>query len=315
MGRYLVRRLAMAVLILWFISVTVFGLMRWMPGDPALLQQGLNATPERVAAVREELGLNDPPIVQYTNWLVDFATLDLGESVLNQVSVTDEFKRRFPASFELMALTLVWTVVLGIPFGVISAIRRNRGADYVVRLFAILALAIPSFWIATLVLMIPAQRWGYAPPLDGTVGLLENPWDNIRQFGPPSIVLAFAPMASVMRLTRSSMLEVLRADYIRSARAKGLDERSVVVNHALKNSIIPVITVVGLQAANLLGGAVIIEQIFNINGLGQYLFQSILQKDFAVAQSLVMYTAAGVVFMNLAVDVLYGWLDPRIRFS
>lgn len=315
MGRYLVRRLAMAVLILWFISVAVFILMRWMPGDPALLQQGLNATPERVAAVREELGLNDPKIVQYGNWLIDFTTLDLGESVLNQVSVTDEFKRRFPVSFELMALTLVWTVVLGIPFGVISAIRRNQGADYVVRLFAILALAIPSFWVATLVLMIPAQRWGYAPPLDGTVGLLEHPWDNIRQFGPPSLVLAFAPMASVMRLTRSSMLEVLRADYIRSARAKGLDERAVVVNHALKNSIIPVITVVGLQTANLLGGAVIIEQIFNINGLGQYLYQSILQKDFAVAQSLVMYTAAGVVFMNLAVDVVYGWLDPRIRFS
>ncbi len=315
MGRYLLRRVAMAALILWFISITVFTLMRLMPGDPALLQQGLNATPERVAAVRDQLGLNDPIIVQYGNWLIDFLTLDLGESVLNQVSVTEEFKTRFPASLELMFLTLVWTVVLGIPFGVISAIRRNRGADYVVRLFAIIGLAIPSFWIATLVLMIPAQRWGYAPPLDGTVGFFEHPWDNIRQFGPPSLVLAFAPMASVMRLTRSSMLEVLRADYIRSARAKGLDERAVVVRHALKNSVIPVITVIGLQAANLLGGAVIIEQIFNINGIGQYVFQSILQKDFAVAQSLVMYTAAAVVFMNLAVDVVYGLLDPRIRYS
>jgi peptide/nickel transport system permease protein len=311
---YTIRRLALAVLILWLISVSVFTLMRAMPGDPALLQQGMSATDETIAALRLELGLDDPLVVQYGRWFFGFLTLDLGYSVLNQVSVTEEFKRRFPVSLQLMLFTLGWTVVLGVPFGIISAVRRNSRSDYSVRLFAILGLAVPSFWIATLVLMIPAQRWGYAPPLDQTYSFFENPGTNLRQFIPPSLVLAFAPMASVMRLTRSSLLEVMRADYIRTARAKGLTERLVIARHAMRNSMIPVITVIGLQVAGLLGGSVIIEQIFNLNGLGKYVFQAILQKDFAVAQSLIMYTAATVVLLNLVVDLIYGFLDPRIRY-
>ncbi len=312
---YAIRRTVLALMILWFISLVVFVLMRWMPGDPALLQQGIQATPEVIERVNRELGLNDPLPVQYVDWLWGILRLDLGRSVLSQQSVTDEFMVRFPVSFQLMALTLLWTVLLGIPFGIISAMKRNRWPDYMVRLTAILALAVPSFWIATLVLILPQQQWGYAPRLDGAVSLFDNPTENLKQFIPPSLVLAFAPMASVMRLTRSSLLEVLRTDYIRTARAKGLTDRAVVFKHAMKNSVIPVVTVIGLQVAGLLGGSVIVEQIFNLNGLGQYVYRAILQKDFAVAQSLVLYTAAAVVFLNLAVDLAYGWLDPRIRYS
>jgi peptide/nickel transport system permease protein len=214
-----------------------------------------------------------------------------------------------------MLLTLIWTVVIGIPFGVISAYKRNSVTDYGVRLFAIFGLSVPNFWIGTLVLVIPAQIWGYAPPLDHQVAFFDAPWENMKQFGPPSIVLALASIASIMRLARSSLLEVLRADYVRTARAKGLAERVVIIRHSLKNSLIPVITVLGLQISALLGGTVIIEQIFNLRGLGQYVFSSILQKDFNVAQTLVLYTAAVAVFMNLLVDLVYGLFDPRIRYA
>jgi peptide/nickel transport system permease protein len=214
-----------------------------------------------------------------------------------------------------MMMTVTWTVLLGIPAGIVSAQRRNTLPDYGVRLFAITALSVPAFWVATLVLLIPAQQWGYAPPLNRQISLLESPWDNLRQFGPASLVLALGPIAVMMRLTRSAMLEVLRSDYIRTARAKGLRGRTVVYRHALKNSLIPVMTVLGLQIAALLGGAVIIEQIFGLRGLGQYIFNAISRKDYLVAQTLVMYTAAVVVLLNLVVDLAYAGLDPRIRYQ
>lgn len=315
MQRYVIRRLLLAVVIVWFISVAVFVLLRLSPGDPALLQQGINATPERVAATRRELGLDDPLVVQYLEWMGRIVRGDLGYSVLRQTSVTEEFLQRFPISLQLMLMTLAWVVLIGIPFGIISATRRNSPLDYLVRLAAIVGLSVPSFWVATLVLMLPAQLWGYAPPLGERISFFANPADNLRQFGPASLVLALAPIASIMRLTRSTVLEVLRQDYIRTARAKGLRERSVVLRHGLRNSLIPVVTVLGLLTAGLLGGTVIIEQIFALRGIGQYIFAALLQKDFAVAQSLVMYTGAMVVLLNLAVDLLYAVLDPRIRYS
>jgi peptide/nickel transport system permease protein len=313
--RYIVRRLVMAVGILWFISIGVFVLLRVSPGDPALLQQGINATPEKVAAVHKELGLDRPMPVQYVSWLGQMLRGDLGKSVLTQTSVTHEFRARFPVSLQLMAMTLAWIVLIGIPLGIISATRRNSIIDYVVRLFAIIGLSVPAFWVATLVLIIPAQMWGYAPPLGKQIPLFDDPATNLRQFGPASLVLALGSIATVMRLTRSTMLEVLRQDYVRTARAKGLREREVVLRHALRNSLIPVATVLGLVTAALLGGSVIIEQIFALRGIGQYIFTSLLQKDFPVAQSLVMYTASAVVLLNLVVDVIYAALDPRIRYS
>jgi peptide/nickel transport system permease protein len=313
--RYVVRRLIMAVGIVWLISVAVFVLLRVSPGDPALLQQGINATPEKVAQVHRELGLDKPLIVQYADWLGQFVKGNLGRSVLSQSSVTHEFKSRFPISLELMLLTIAWVVVIGIPLGLVSAVKRNSGADYAVRLAAIIGLSVPAFWVATLVLMIPAQLWGYAPALGIQISLFQDPFGNLRQFVPASLVLALGPIASIMRLTRSSLLEVLRQDYVRTARAKGLREQVVIWRHALKNSLVPVVTVLGLLVGGLLGGSIIIEQIFALRGIGQYIFTSLLQKDFPVAQSLVMYTATAVVLINLAVDVFYAVLDPRIRYS
>ncbi len=315
MQRYVIRRLVMAVAIVWFISVAVFVILRLSPGDPALLQQGINATPEKVAAVHRELGLDKPLVVQYLEWMGRILHGDLGFSVLSQTSVTREFRQRFPVSLQLMLMTVTWITIIGVPLGIISAVKRNSITDYIVRLFAIFGLSVPAFWVATLVLMVPAQLWGYAPPLGERINLFDRPLDNLRQFLPASLVLALGPIASIMRLTRSTMLEVLRQDYVRTARAKGLRERAVIVRHTLRNSLIPVVTVLGLLSAAQLGGAVIIEQIFALRGLGQYIFASLLQKDFAVAQTLVMYTGAVVVLMNLAVDVLYAVLDPRIRYS
>lgn len=314
MTRYVVRRIALAALILWVVSVAVFLLLRVAGGDPVVIQQGMTATPERIAQIHKQLGLDDPYYQQYARWVKGMVTLDLGSAVTGQ-SVIEEFKSRLPVSFQLMVMTVCWTVLIGIPFGIISAVRRNGLPDYAVRIFAVFGLSVPAFWVATLVLMIPAQNWGYAPPLNETTSIFSEPWANIRQLGPPSLVLALGSMASIMRLTRSQMLEVLRADYVRTARAKGLTERVVVVRHALRNSLVPVVTVLGLQVSGLLGGSVIIETIFNLRGIGQYVFQAILQKDFAVAQSVVMFTAGAAILSTLVIDILYVFLDPRIRYS
>jgi len=315
MTHYVVRRIALAALILWAVSIAVFLLLRVAGGDPVVIQQGFNASPERIAQVHKELHLDEPYYQQYARWVQSMLTGDLGHSGVSGRAVIDEFTARVPVSFQLMVMTVAWTVLLGIPFGVISALRRNSPPDYIVRVFAVLGLSVPAFWVATLVLMIPAQRWGYAPPLNETTNIFSQPWANIRQMGPPSLVLALGSTASIMRLTRSQMLEVLRSDYVRTARAKGLNERVVVIRHALRNSLVPVVTILGLQVSGLLGGSVIVESIFNLRGLGQYIFAAILQKDFAVAQSLVMFTAAAAVLSTLAIDLLYVVLDPRIRYS
>ncbi|HEY7269486.1 MAG TPA: ABC transporter permease [Dehalococcoidia bacterium] len=315
MQAYIARRLVLALISIWIISLAVFLLLRVSPGDPALIQQGINATPERVAAIHKEMGLDKPMYVQYFDWLGNALKGDLGKSVLSQTSISKEFKSRFPVSFQLMLMTVAWVVLFGIPFGMISARRRNSMADYGVRLFSIFGLSVPSFWVATLVLILPVTWWHYAPPLGRQIGFFDDPWNNLRQFVPASLVLALGPTATVMRLTRSALLEVLRQDYIRTARSKGLAERAVLIKHAVRNSLIPVITILGLLIAGLLGGSVIIEQIFALRGLGQYIFLSISQKDYPVAQSIVLYTAATVIFMNLIIDITYAALDPRIRYT
>jgi peptide/nickel transport system permease protein len=229
--------------------------------------------------------------------------------------VTSELTARLPVTAELLIITLLVTVAIGIPAGIVSALYRNSPTDYAVRVAATIGLSVPVFWLATLVILLPNQWWGYSPPLGRTVGFFEDPWGNLRQFVPPALILGTAAASGIMRLTRSALLEVLRQDYIRTARAKGLQERMVIWGHALRNSLIPVITVLGLQIAALLGGTVIIEQIFTLRGLGNYIFQSIVIKDFAVVQTMALYIALIVVLMNLLVDVVYAWLDPRIRYA
>ena len=332
MSNFIIRRLIISAFIIVLLSLATFFLLRVAPGDAALLSQGGGFIPKtQVEAAREELGLNKPlffvsfeksPVFvnwsndnQYWDWAGGLLQGDAGRSNLTKVPVTRSVIDRMPATIELLVLTMAFTILLGIPAGVVSALYRNSAIDLLVRFSAILSLSIPSFWLATMVLIIPSQLWGYAPPLTGTVSIFENPWDNLRQFVPPSLVLGTAASATVMRLTRSSLLEVLRADYVRTARAKGLRDSLVVYRHALKNVMIPVITILGLQFTGLLGGTLFIELIFNIKGLGFYTFEHIFRKDYTVVQSMTLYIGAVVILTQLAIDVAYAWIDPRIRYS
>lgn len=315
MRAYIIRRMITGIFILFILSVVVFVLMRLAPGDPAILACGLNASPACIEARREQLGLNDSWPVQYGNWVRDVSTGNLGLEAITNESVAGKLKDRLPVTLELMIITMIATVAIGVPFGVISALYRNSPADYGVRVTAVMGLSVPNFWLATLVIIIPQELWGYAPTFARSISFTDDPVGNLQQFVPPALVLALASAAGIMRLTRSSLLEVMGTDYVRTARSKGLRETLVVSRHALKNSMIPVVTVLGLQIAFLLGGTVIIEQIFALPGVGQYLFMSLLSKDFQVVQSLTVMIGLAVISMNLIVDIAYAWLDPRIRYA
>jgi peptide/nickel transport system permease protein len=313
--QYIIRRLLQSAVMLVVLSIAVFLLLRIAPGaDPARIRCGLTCTDERYRALRQEMGLDDSYVQQYFHWTKQLVTGSLGHDA-NGATVQDEMRQRLPVTLELLLLTVIVTIAIGVPFGIVSAIFRNSPLDFLVRLGAIFGLAVPGFWVATLVLLVPQQLWNYSPPITHTIGFFDNPWDNLRQFVPPSIVLGVVAAASIMRLTRSAMLEVMWKDYIRTARAKGLSDRAVIVRHALKNSLIPVVTITGLQIIGELGGTVIIENIFNLKGVGQYFFLSLFQKDFQVVQTLTLYIGVVVVLVNLSVDVTYAWLDPRIRYS
>jgi peptide/nickel transport system permease protein len=269
--------------------------------------------------LRHEMGLDRPWYQQYGDWLWDIVRHgDLGQSLTeSRLPVTTELDRRLPVTLELVTMTLFMALLLGIPPGVISAIRPGTPLDWLSRLGSVLWLSIPGFWLGILVIAFGVNWFGWTPPQFGSgyVPFRDDPWVNMQQFFFPSLVLALAIAAAIMRLTRSSLLEVLRNDYIRTAWSKGLRERTVVMRHALKNALIPVLTIVGLQVGNLIGGAVIIESVFNLNGVGKYVLEAILRRDFFVVQSLVLLFAAAYVMANLVVDLLYGWLDPRIRYG
>jgi peptide/nickel transport system permease protein len=330
MQTFILRRLLIGAVIIVFLSIAVFFLLHIVPGNPAQQRCGLSCKPEQIKAIEHELGLDKPlwpgsfngsaPFIhfgtsQYGDWIRSLFTGDLGVSTYYHQPVSTALRNRLPVTFELMLLTMIFTIVIGIPFGIISAVWRNSPIDYVVRTTAVLGLSVPNFWVATLVILIPAALWNYAPPLGRTISFTSDPIGNLKQFGPPAAVLALAAAAGVMRLARSSLLEVLRQDYMRTARAKGLRERAIILGHGLKNSLIPVVTVLGLQMAGLLGGAIIIEQVFVLPGLGQYTFQELFYKDFQVVQTLTVYVGSVVILLNLLVDVSYAWFDPRIRYS
>ena len=299
--------------------------------EPRSFMQAQHVNPAEAVQIHKDLGLDKPyfpvelrrgpPFVsfsrdsQYGKYISGILTGDLGTSTFNQKKVAPQIIDRMPITIEIMVLTLIFTILVGIPFGVLSAVFRNSPIDYVVRSTSVLGLAIPSFWVATLVLVLPSDLWGYAPIIGRKVSLLDDPIGNFKQVAPAAAVLALGSAAGVMRLTRSSLLEVMRQDYMRTARAKGLTQQAVVIRHGLKNSMIPVVTVLGLQISGLLGGAIIVEQIFTLPGLGLFTLQSLLIKDFDVVQTMTLYAGATVVLLNLLVDVSYAWLDPRIRYS
>jgi peptide/nickel transport system permease protein len=293
------------------VTLGVSSLMRLVPGDPATLALGQQATDADRQKFNEAYHLNDSFPVQYGRWWGDVFTGNLGKSVVQRTNVTDELKNRLPSTLELLVFAIILTVLIGIPFGIISAIRQNSPLDYGIRFLSIAGLSIPNFWLGTLLLTMPAIWWDYLPPLS-KVAITEDPLKNLEQYLMPSLTLAIGASAGIMRLTRSSMLEILRNDYVRTAYAKGLKERVVIIRHTLKNALI---TVLGLQIAGLVGGAVIIETIFNLQGVGLLLINSISVRDYPVIQGLILFLAVVFLFINLVIDLSYGVLDPRIRYS
>jgi peptide/nickel transport system permease protein len=313
MQAYIIRRASFLIPVLLAVSIAVFLALRFMPGDITVILLGPDASPQQAAELRADLGLDKPIPLQYVNWMGDMLRGDLGKSYVLGNSVGAEILDRLPITLEILVLTVFLTATLGIFFGIISAFLQNSPLDYLVRVMSIFGLSLPGWWVGIMILLIPAIWWNYSPPL-GYVSIREDLWANLRQFLPPALVLAAASSAVLMRVTRAVLLDVLRQDYIRTARAKGLREKKVMLGHALKNVMIPVTTVLGGQMVILFGGAVIIEQVFSLEGLGRYMFTSIAQRDFPVVQVLALYTAIIVVVMNLLIDVSYAWFDPRVRY-
>jgi peptide/nickel transport system permease protein len=312
--RYIVRRLLLMAPVILIITAAVTMLMRVVPGDPALVVLGQTATEEDVRAFHEVHHLDDPVIVQYLYWWGDVLRGDLGESIVTRTSVSEELKDRLPTTIEMLVLGTLLTVLIGVPAGVISAVRRNTLLDYGVRSVSVAGLSIPSFWLGTLFLLLPAIWWDYLPPI-GKVDFFDDPLTNLEQFILPALVLAIGGSATVMRLTRSAVLETMRNDYVRTAYAKGLREQMVIGRHVLKNSMIPVVTVVGLEIAGLFGGAVLLEVIFNLPGVGLLFLGSITSRDYPAIQGLTLFIAVIFLLINLLIDLSYAWLDPRIRYS
>jgi peptide/nickel transport system permease protein len=317
MREYILRRLLLIPPIVVAITLLTFLTFRVIPGDVAIFHCGFGCTPETLHDIRHDLGIDRPIHEQYTEWLTGLAQGDLGQSYLTKLPVTEELNRRYPATLELLVMALTLSLVLGIPSGILSAMRPGTMIDFVVRMVSVFCQSIPSFYSAILIIIFGAAWLSWSPPnfATGTApGLFSHPLQNMETFLPPAIVLSVGSAAVIMRLTRSSMLEVMRNDYIRTAHSKGLSERVVIWRHALKNAMIPVATIIGLEAGGLLGGTVLVESVFGLNGIGSYLVFSIVTRDLEVVQALVLIFAVSYIAINLMVDLSYAWLDPRIHY-
>ncbi|MBI4496984.1 MAG: ABC transporter permease [Chloroflexi bacterium] len=319
MRAYILRRLILFFPTLLIVSFIIFAIMRIVPGDPAeAILAGPTGegsyTKEDLEQLRLKLGLDKPLHIQYVSWLWDFVRLDMGESLTQGRPVTDELKLRFPVTFQLAVLALLTSVGIAIPIGVLAAIRQDTWVDYIFRSFAILGLAMPTFWIALLIILVLSRGFNWFPPT-GFVHLWDDPLKSSQQLIWPALALGFHSNGTMLRLTRAQLLEVLREDYVRTAWAKGLRERVIVVRHALRNALLPVVTVIGLQLAALLGGTVLVENIFALPGMGRTLINAVYSRDYPVVQAFIMVLATLHLSLNLIVDIAYGWLDPRIRYS
>jgi peptide/nickel transport system permease protein len=315
MYRYLARRLALLVPVMLGVSVLVFALVHLIPGDVVDALLGMEAgSPEVRAELRRMFGLDEPMHVQYLRWLGDILRGDLGVSLRTGQPIAASIGRHLPVTVELAVLSVLLSSAIAIPLGILSALRRNSVSDLVIRLAGLTGISFPSFWLATMLILISSLYFRWLPP-PIFVGLRENWALNLQQMALPTLALAAGLSAVVMRMTRSAMLEVLRRDYVKTARAKGLPERTVVARHALKNALIPVVTVVGAQTGYLLGGAVVIEQIFSLPGMGWLLLNGVYQRDYPMIQATVLLLAFFFVLTNLVVDIAYAILDPRIRYG
>ena len=320
MGQYALRRALLFVPTLLVATILVFTLFWIVPGDPALtiLAGGEgdtgSVTLEQLQQLRQTLGLDRPLYVQYATWLANVLRGDLGTSLWYKTPVWTHLKDRFLVTMELAVMAIVLAFCAAVPLGVVSAVKQDTGFDYVSRIFSSIGIALPTFWLGILIVYALASFFQWLPPL-GYAAVWDDPLLNLQQLILPALTLAFSDLAFVARVTRSSMLEVMREDYLRTARAKGLVESLVIGRHALKNALLPVLTVSGYQFARLMGGVIIVESIFVVPGMGTLLIDSIVHRDFIVLQAIVLLVAAVVLILNLAIDLSYGVLDPRVRYQ
>ncbi len=336
MGRYIARRLLNLIPVLLGITLLVFTFLHLIPGDPAVVMAGERATPEQVAALREQLGLNQPLPLQYLIFLGNLLRFDFGTSIISGVPIAEEIRIRWPATFELSVGAMLVAVIVGIPAGVLAAVRKNSALDNLTMSGSLLGVSLPVYWLGLLLIYLFAVNLHWLPPsgrlsieagfnfkpitgfyvLDALLqGNFKALQDVLAHLVLPALTLGTIPLAILARLTRSAMLEVLSQDYIRTARAKGLLERWVVFKHALKNALLPVVTIIGLQFGTLLGGAILTETIFSWPGIGSWIYEGILARDYPVVQGGVVFVAIAFVLINLLVDISYAFLDPRIQYQ
>ena len=315
MRRYVIGRLLLMIPTLIGVAVLTFVIMRAVPGDIVALQYAGSAVPQSVIdEQRHLLGLDKPMWNQFTDWMGQIAHGDLGQSLWTGHSVVDEIEIRLPLSLELAVIATLLAVVIALPLGVVAAVKQDTWVDYAIRVFSIGGLSLPSFWIGLLMVLFTITVFNWAPPLVFTP-IAEDPIANLAGLILPAIAIGYRYSAVSMRMTRSTVLEVLREDYVRTARAKGVRESVVVMRHALRNALLPVVTVISLEFAFLIGGLVVTEQVFNLNGIGKLLVDAVAHRDYTLIQSLVLLLAAVFVIVNFAVDMIYVVLDPRIRYA
>jgi peptide/nickel transport system permease protein len=311
---YIVRRIIYGLLMLLVMTVFTFVVMRLVPGDVVTLQlaQAGVVSEEQMAALKSEMGLDKPVWQQLLIWLKGALQGDLGNSLWSQQPVMDMIAKRLPVTLELVGLSVILSLLVGIPLGVVAAVKHGKWADQLIRVTAITGLSIPNFWLGLLIITFLSLWFGWIPPI-AYRSFLEDPAVNLQKMILPALALAVTLSASTIRMTRSALLEVLHSDFIRTVRAKGASERIVIYKHALRNSLISVVTLVGLQIGILLGGTVVLEYIFSIPGMGSLIFETVSKRDYPVVQACVLIYGGMFILVNLLVDITYGWIDPRIR--
>jgi peptide/nickel transport system permease protein len=314
MVRFLIRRLLFSCLVVAGVATIAFALLHFIPGDPVDAILGTEANPQSREALRHELGLDRPLINQYFSWWWGLLRGDMGDSVMVKQPVGKLILERLPATIPLALLSMTIAILIAIPAGIVSALRRNTWLDGVVSIFAFSGLSIPGFWLGALLILGFSVKWQWLPP-GGYVSVFKDPIDGLRHLILPAIALGMTFSAALMRMIRSSLLEVLSRDYIRTARAKGQQEHLIVFRHALRNALIPAVTIIGVQVGALLSGALVIEQIFSLPGIGRLTVQAVLDRDFPLVQGCVIVIAIIFVIANLLTDLLYVYLDPRINYA
>ena len=317
MRRYILKRLLLMLPTLFGVAVLVFFMLRVVPGDVVELKyagSGTFAPKEALDRERVQLGLDKPLVQQFVTWIAGIARLDFGNSMWTGRPIIDEIKIRLELSVQLALMATIVAILIALPLGTLAALKQDSWIDYAVRIFSVGGLAMPSFWLGIVMILAFLIFFKWLPPLTFT-SFWSDPWANLSQLVWPALAVGYRYSAMATRMTRSAVLEVLREDYVRTARAKGLWEGAVVVKHALRNALLPIVTVIGLEFAFLIGGLVVTEQVFNLNGIGMLFVESITRRDYTMTQTLVLLVSFVFIFMNFLIDLLYAWLDPRIRFQ